>query len=327
MILAGDIGGTKTVLALIENAEAVQRPFREATFPSSQYSSLESIIQEFLAEIDETPTAASFGVAGPVVNGRSQITNLPWIIDATVIQETFNIPRVHLLNDLEAIATAVPHLAADEMTTLNPGQPNPTGAIAIVAPGTGLGEAFLVWDGQRYRAYPTEGGHVSFAPSNHEELDLLLFLQRKYGHVSYERVCSGSGIPNIFDFLADSSNFKNPGWLRRDLALAEDRTPIIFHAALEKKEPIAIAALELFVKILGGEVGNMALKVLATGGVYIGGGIPPRILPLLQRSDFMNFVTQKGRFSGLLSRIPVHVIQNPKAALRGAAYDGLEEFG
>lgn len=326
MILAGDIGGTKTVLALMNNAAEVQRPFREATFPSSHYTSLEEIIQEFLAHLDETPTAASFGVAGPVTNGRSQITNLPWVIDAAAIQETFHIPRVHLLNDLEAIATAVPHLSSDELITLNNGQPNPTGAIAIVAPGTGLGEAFLVWDGQRYRAYPTEGGHVSFAPSNQEELDLLLYLQRKYGHVSYERVCSGSGIPNIFDFLTDSRQYKNPGWLRREISLAEDRTPIIFHAALEKKEPIAVATLELFVKILGGEIGNMALKVLATGGLYIGGGIPPRILPLLQRPEFMNFITNKGRFSGLLSRIPLHIIQNPKAALHGAAYDGLEEF-
>ncbi len=326
MILAGDIGGTKTVLALIADAQGVQRPFREATFPSSQYTALEDVIREFLADIDETPTAASFGVAGPVTNGRSQITNLPWVIDAATIQKTFHIPRVHLLNDLEAIATAVPHLTADELTTLNSGQPNSTGAIAVVAPGTGLGEAFLVWDGQRYRAYPTEGGHVSFAPSNQEELDLLLYLQRKFGHVSYERVCSGSGIPNIFDFLAENHQFKNPGWLRREIALAEDRTPIIFNAALEKKEPIAVATLELFVKILGGEIGNMALKVLATGGVFIGGGIPPRILPLLQRPDFLNFITHKGRFSGLLSRVPIHVIQNPKAALHGAAYDGLEEF-
>ncbi|MCA9933862.1 MAG: glucokinase [Anaerolineales bacterium] len=326
MILAGDIGGTKTVLALISHDAGVQRPFREATFPSSHYTSLAEIIREFLADVPETPTAASFGVAGPVVNGRAVITNLPWVIDAEAISSAFHIPRVNLLNDLEAIATAVPHLTADELATLNTGQPNPTGAIAIVAPGTGLGEAFLVWDGSRYRAYPTEGGHVSFAPANQEELDLLVYLQRKFGHVSYERICSGSGIPNIFDFLSDGRHYKNPGWLRRELAMAEDRTPIIFHAALEKQEPIAIATLELFVKILGGEVGNMALKVLATGGIYIGGGIPPRILPLLQRPEFLSFIAHKGRFSELLSRIPVHVIQNPKAALHGAAYDGLEEF-
>ncbi len=323
MILAGDIGGTKTVLALIDSTAGVQRPLREATFPSTRYASLEAIIQEFLPNLPAPPIAASFGVAGPVVNGRCQITNLPWVIDASSISATFNIPHVHLLNDLEAIATAVPHLPPTELTTLNVGQPQPHGAIAVVAPGTGLGEAFLVWDGSQYRAYPTEGGHVSFAPGNQEELDLLLYLQRKFGHVSYERVCSGSGIPNIFDFLSDGHYYKNPGWLRRELALAEDRTPIIFQAALEKQEPIAIATLELFVKILGGEIGNMALKVLATGGVYIGGGIPPRILPLLQRPEFLGFIANKGRFNGLLSRIPVHVIQSPKAALHGAAYDGL----
>jgi len=326
MILAGDIGGTKTVLALISNDTGVQRPFREKTFPSSHFNSLEEIIRQFLADVSAPPTAASFGVAGPVVNGRSQITNLPWVIDAADISDTFNIPRVRLLNDLEAIATAVPHLSSDELTTLNTGQPDPTGAIAVIAPGTGLGEAFLVWDGSRHRAYPTEGGHVSFAPGNQEELDLLVYVQHKFGHVSYERICSGSGIPNIFDFINDTQNYKNPGWLRRELAMAEDRTPIIFHAALEKQEPIAIATLSLFVKILGGEVGNMALKVLATGGVYIGGGIPPRILPLLQRPEFLGFITHKGRFSELLSRIPIHVIQNPKVALHGAAHDGLEEF-
>ncbi|MCA9959435.1 MAG: glucokinase [Anaerolineales bacterium] len=326
MILAGDIGGTKTVLALFANDGDVQRPLRQTTFPSNKYSSLENIIAEFLAGESEMPVAASFGVAGPVVNGRAAITNLPWVIDAQIISDTFHIPRVHLLNDLEAIATAVPHLAGDELVTLNSGVPNPTGAIAVIAPGTGLGEAFLVWDGQRYRAYPTEGGHVSFAPNNQEELDLLVYLQRKFGHVSYERVCSGSGIPNIFDFLSDGHYYKNPGWLRRDLALAEDRTPIIFHAALEKREPIAVATLELFVKILGGEVGNIALKMLATGGVYIGGGIPPRILPLLQRPEFLGFVAHKGRFSELLSHIPLHVIQNPQVALHGAAHDSLAEF-
>lgn len=326
MILAGDIGGTKTVLALIDEAEGVQRPLREVTFFSNRYASLEQIISEFLADVDEAPVAASFGVAGPVANGRSRITNLPWLIDAAVISETFLIPDVHLLNDLEAIATAVPHLTAEDLTTLNPGQPNPTGAIAVVAPGTGLGEAFLVWDGHRYRAYPTEGGHVSFAPNNKEELDLLVFLQRRFGHVSYERVCSGSGIPNIFDFLEEQRLHKNPGWLRREMALAEDRTPLIFHAALEKQEPIAVATLGLFVKILGGEIGNMALKVLATGGVYIGGGIPPRILPLLQRPEFRGFIAHKGRFSELLTRVPIHVIQNPKVALYGAAYNGLEAF-
>lgn len=326
MILAGDIGGTKTVLALFTHDGGVQKPVRETTFPSNKYTSLEEIIQDFLADIPASPTAATFGVAGPVAKGRAVITNLPWTIDADAISHTFSIPRVHLLNDLEAVATAVPHLAGNELVTLNTGQPDPTGAIGVIAPGTGLGEAFLVWNGKKYQAYPTEGGHVSFAPSNQEELDLLVYLQRKFGHVSYERVCSGSGIPNIFDFLTDSHHYKNPGWLRHELAMAEDRTPIIFMAALEKHEPVAVATLEFFVKILGGEIGNIALKTLATGGVYIGGGIPPRILPLLQRPEFLGFIAHKGRFSELLSRIPVHVIQNPKVALHGAAYHGLQEL-
>lgn len=324
MILAGDIGGTKTVLALISPEAGVEEPVQETVFPSNKYDSLVEIVAEFLEAVRGNPLAASFGVAGPVVHGRAEITNLPWVIDANEIGQQFHIPTVHLLNDLEAVATAVPHLGPHDLVTLNEGKPDPTGAIAVIAPGTGLGEAFLVWDGERHRAYPTEGGHVSFAPGTKQELELLTYLQPRFGHVSFERVCSGIGIGNIYDYMRDSGRYPEPEWLAEKLASVKDRTPVIVEAAQKKETPICRAALDLFIEILGGEAGNIALKVLATGGIYLGGGIPPRIIPDLQRETFLSNLVDKGRFRDLLQDVPVHVILNPKAALYGAAHDGLE---
>lgn len=325
MILAGDIGGTKTVLALFDPVQSVERPLREATFRSSKYTALEEVLQEFLAEESVAVTAATFGVAGPVWHGRSQITNLPWVIDAAAISQAFHIPRVHLLNDLEAIATAVPYLGDNDRVTLQIGQPEPTGVIAVVAPGTGLGEAFLVWNGRRYQAYPTEGGHVSFAPGTDKELEMLRYLQPRFGHVSFERVGSGSGIPNIYDYLRQTGRYVEPDWLQTALTQADDRTPIIFDAALNAQADICVATLELFVRILAGEIGNMALKVMARGGVFLGGGLPPRLLPWLQQPAFREAMSHKGRFQEWLSHIPIHVILHPKVALYGAAYHILQE--
>ena len=324
MILAGDIGGTKTVLALFSAEEGGGRAVREARFASGEYESLEAIVKLFLAGSDVAPDAASFGVAGPVIGRKAKITNLPWVIDADAVGAAFAIPSVRLLNDLEAIATAVPHLARDDLCTLNAGRPEATGTKAVIAPGTGLGMSFLTWSGERYHAHPTEGGHASFAPATPEQAELLTYLARRFGHVSYERVCSGSGIPNLYDYLRFSGGYAEPDWLRKALAEAVDPTPIIVDAALERRAEICVGALDMFVRILGGVVGNMALKVLATGGLYLGGGIPPRILSRLRQPDFLAAVAHKGRFSELLSNIPVHVILDPRAALRGAAYDGLE---
>ncbi len=324
MILAGDIGGTKTILALFDAREGAGRPLVERTFPSAEYESLEAIVGEFLKTSDEAPMAASFGVAGPVLSGRSHTTNLPWIIDADAIGQAFGVPRVRLLNDLQASAMAVPHLGADAVCTLNVGHGDPTGAIGVIAPGTGLGEAFLVWTGQRYQSCPTEGGHASFAPVTHEQLELLDYLEPRFGHVSFERVCSGSGIPNLYDYLSQTGRHEEPDWLADALARASDPTPVIVDAALERKARICVATLDLFVRILGGVCGNLALKVFATGGLYLGGGIPPRILPRLQRGDFLDAICFKGRFRDWVSRIPVHVILDPKAALHGAAWDALE---
>jgi glucokinase len=327
MLLAGDIGGTKTVLALFSAQEDMRdiarHPEMERTYPSQQYQSLELIISEFLQDSPYDITSASFGVAGPVVKGRAQITNLPWVIDADAIGERFGF-RVHLLNDLESIATAVPHLEPGDLITLNEGQAVENGAIGVVAPGTGLGEGFLVWNGTRYSAHPSEGGHTAFGPTTPEQLEMLNYYLPRMGHVSYERVCSGLGIPNIYTFFRETGRHEEPAWLRAQLDEASDPTPVIIKAAVNGEADICVATLRMFMEILGDEAGNLALVVLATGGIYLGGGIPPRILPQLQSGPFMSFFRDKGRFSEMIGRIPVHVIYNPKTALYGAAYDALE---
>lgn len=325
MFLVGDIGGTKTVLALYSRTGGVaDGAVHETRFPSGEYGSLEAIIVEFLDQTRAKPGAACFGVAGPVKGDRAQITNLPWSIDARTIRSAFGIPQVFLLNDLEAIAQAVPHLGANDVHTLNPGAPMPHGTIAVVAPGTGLGTAFLIWTGDRYLACASEGGHAAFSPRNPQQLELLEVLQKQYGHVSFERICSGGDLPNIYDFLRDQGGYLEPDWLRGELAQARDRTPIIVQAALENRADICEATLDIFVHSLGTFIGNLAVTLLPRGGIYLGGGIPPRILDRLRQPDFLGAIADKGRFSGLCASLPVQVIKDPKAALHGAAWFGLD---
>ena len=328
MLLAGDIGGTKINLAIYSPELPLGVPLVEKTFSSARYRNLESLVREFLSEVDLKVKRAAFGVAGPVVGGRVTTTNLPWEIDGEHLRKVLNLSFVHLLNDLEAIAQAIPLLKRRDLHTLNAGRAVKGGAIALIAPGTGLGEAFLTWDGLRYRAHPSEGGHVGFAPANRLEAELLQYLRDRHGfdHVSYERVCSGLGIPTIYAFLKDRGQAEEPAWLAEQLAAAKDRTPVIVSAAVDKKRTceLGVSTLNIFVSILGAEAGNLALKVLATGGVYVGGGIPPRILSALENGRFMEAFVRKGRMSGLLARMPVKVILNPKAALLGAACRGLE---
>jgi glucokinase len=322
MLLAGDIGGTKTVLGIFTAEAGPRCPLVERRYRSDDYASLSSIVAEFVAEQGEIAEAGSFGVAGPVREGRVRVTNLPWEVDGRVLSQTLGGAPVSLLNDLEAVANAVPILQPSDLEIVKPGTRDQRGPIAIIAPGTGLGEAYLFWDGSRYRPVPSEGGHTDFAPSTELELELLDYLQPRLGHVSYERVCSGSGIPNLYAFFRDTGRASEPAWLRKQLAEAEDRTPIIVRAAQEKGVEICQATLELFLSILGSEAGNLVLQVLATGGVFLGGGIPPRILGELKGRTFLESFTRKGRFSNLLEEAPVDVIMNPKAALYGAANYG-----
>jgi glucokinase len=324
LLLAGDIGGTKAALAIYSAERGPRAPLVQSEFPSGKYASLGAVVREFLTSTNLTVGRARFAVAGPVLAGRSQVTNLPWLLSETDLQAELQLDSVHLVNDLEAIADAMTMLGPKDLHTLNPGEAAPGGARAVIAPGTGLGEAFLIWDGSRYGAYPSEGGHADFAPSSEQQAGLLVNLLNRYGHVSVERVCSGPGLVHIYQYLRDSNPAAESDQLARALAASESQPPLIGEAALRAPaDPLARAAVEMLVAILGAEAGNLALKVLSTGGVYLAGGIPQRILPVLEEGRFLRAFTAKGRFHELLSRMPVYVVAL-HAALLGAAHRGLE---
>jgi glucokinase len=329
LLLAGDIGGTKTALAIYAPDDGPRSPLVEATFPSADYESLEALAREFLAKMRLPVDRASFGVAGPVSDGKSKATNLPWTIDETRLREELGLDSARLLNDLEAVAHATPFLGPGDLHPLQAGEADPEGALAVIAPGTGLGEAFLTREGTGFRAHPSEGGHTDFAPANELEMGLLRYLADRFGHASYERVSSGRGFPNVYYYLKESGHAEETPPFAEELAAAKDPTPVIMKAALdpENPDPLSAAALDLFVSVLGARAGNLALTVLATGGVFVGGGIPPRILPVLERGGFVEAFRRKGRFSELMEKVPVNVILNKQVALVGAACYGLETYG
>jgi glucokinase len=320
--LAGDIGGTKTRLALFSPAAVPRRPLERDSYLSQEFPSLEEIVRLFLGDKQCRLTGASFGVAGPIMAGRAKVTNLSWVVDAASLSQAIGGIKVNLINDLHSIASAIPYLKPDELELLIPGKPDPHGAIGVIAPGTGLGEGFLVWDGEKYQPCPSEGGHASFGPQTSLQLELLNYLDDFFGHVSYERVCSGMGIINLYNFLREAKGMPAPGWLDEQLQEVKDPTPVIAKAALENKSEICSETMGLFVSILGSEAGNLALKVLATGGIYLGGGIPRRILPLLRGENFHTAFTDKGRFTRMLHDVPVYVITHPYVGVFGAACYG-----
>jgi glucokinase len=324
-LLAGDIGGTKTILALFSLEKGPSQPLFEVSYQSNAYSGLDAIIKDFFSQASATAATACFGVAGPVRDGRAIITNLPWQPDTRMLQASHDFSEAILINDLVATGYAIPHLSQSDLYIVNEGIHTTNGGIGIIAPGTGLGEAIFTWEGSRYIPVPSEGGHSDFAPTSEIEIELLTFLNKRYGHVSYDRICSGRGLPGIYDFIKSHFQIVEPDWLTEKLASSEDRTPIIVNAALDDSKhcEICIKTLQMFVSILGAEAGNLALKGLTTGGMYVGGGIPPRILPFIQKEIFMTSFNNKGRMSYLLNDIPVKVILNPKAALIGAASVGL----
>lgn len=317
--LAGDIGGTKTVLALFTHEHGPHQSSEREVFPSQDYSSLTEIVQTYLTGKSVHIRGAGFGIAGPVSQGRAIVTNLPWIIESSTLSEALEGSPVWLLNDLLSIAHAMPYLSPADLHTLKTGVHQNHGALGVVAPGTGLGEGFLVWDGERYQAHPSEGGHTNFGPATQDELDLLAYLLPKLGHVSWERVCSGIGIPNLYAFWREARQLEEPAWLKEAIAAATDPVPVIVQAGVEGKAEICVKTLELFTTILASEAGNLALKILATGGIFIGGGIPPRILSKIDPQQFQHAFTNKGRFSEILARIPAYVIMKPDTALFGVA--------
>jgi glucokinase len=265
---------------------------------------------------------AVFGVAGPVMQGEASVTNLPWMIREATLQEAFGLEMATLLNDLEATAHGIPHLTADDVFPLNDATPR-SGTKAVIAPGTGLGEAVLLFQGGHYHVLPSEGGHADFGPTNLLELELLRSLMGKFGHVSYERVCSGKGIPNIYRYLKENHFAEELPEVAEVLRRAADPTPIIVQKAMAGACELSMATLNTFVSILGAEAGNLALRVVATGGLYLGGGIPPKILSKLRDGTFLAAFVNKGRFAEMLSHIPVYVILNEETALLGAAAYGL----
>jgi glucokinase len=317
MILAGDVGGTKVHLALYDFINGQLKYNRDERYPAKDYAGLEEIVREFLG--GDQPSSACFGVPGPVRDGRLRLTNLPWTLDSRELAHNLKIDHVFLINDLEANGYGVAELKADQIYTLSEGDASQIGNRALIAAGTGLGEGILIWNGRSHTPYPSEGGHVDYAPRNEDEIDLLRYLKQKYnGRISFERVVAGMGMTNIYEFLRDVRGVEEPSWLADRIA-AEDPNAVITELALAGKSEICEKTLDMFVSAYGAEAGNLALKVLSIGGLYIGGGIAPRILDKLKDGTFMRAFTDKGRLSQLLINMPVRVILESRAALLGAA--------
>ena len=318
MILAGDVGGTNTRLAFLESQAGRPVPAVIEVFPSKEYAGLEEILPQFLARHAHPVEAAAFGIAGPVRNGRCKTPNLPWVVDANTLAATLGLEQVELVNDLEANAHGISILGDQDFAVLNPTDGDATGNRVLISAGTGLGQAGLICGPDGYQPFASEGGHADFAPRNETEIELLRYLLTKFDHVSYERVLSGPGLRNIYTFFRDTGRAGEPAWLAQEMEQNEPPRIIAEHA-LNDTSPLCVLALEQFVSIYGAEAGNLALKAMATGGVYIGGGIAPKILPKLKESRFLEAFSGKGRLSKLLEAIPVRVILNDKTALLGAA--------
>ncbi len=324
MILAGDIGGTKTVLALYRQQAGKLEKTQEEVFKSQEFPLFDQVLTRFLEnKKDEKIEALCIGVAGPIKGGRCETTNLPWVLDEKELGEKLGIKKVKLLNDLEAAAYGMLFLPEHEMVEINKKAPPPQKAnIVVIAAGTGLGEALLIWNGQAYIPVASEGGHTDLAPQTDQEIELLRYLRSELGHVSYERVLSGPGIFNIYKFLRDTSSIKEPDWLKEKLK-SGDPSSTISQIGLAQEHELCTRTLHMFVSLYGAEAGNMVLKTLAVGGVYIGGGIAPKILDKLGDGTFMKAFLDKGRYTKLLSDISVKVSLNSRAPLIGAAHYAL----
>jgi glucokinase len=317
VILAGDIGGTHTRLAIF--GDPAGTPEQLQTFSSQEHAGLGDIVAQYCTGLDRQPAVACFGVAGPVLDGVGRITNLPWTVDAAALAQQLGV-RTWVINDLEANAHGVAVMPAASLVTLHAGAPEPMGNRAIIAAGTGLGEAGLYWNGSDHLPFACEGGHASFAPGTPREDELLVWLRAKYGgHVSWERAVSGMGIVNLHDFLRERAGQPDPDWIA---AAKRDGDPgaAISQAGLAGTDPICVETMDWFVELYGAEAGNLALKIMATGGLYVGGGIAPRIMEKMRNGRFVEAFLAKGRMrTTVMEKIPVHVILDDHAALRGSA--------
>jgi glucokinase len=318
MILAGDIGGTNARLAYFQPQNGRFQLVSERVFPSRDHRGLGEIVTQFLDESGTRPEAACFGIAGPVRNGRVETSNLPWVIEQSVLANQIHLAATLLINDLEASAWGIGALGIEDLVTLNPGAGSVAGNQAVVAPGTGVGEAGLFWDGSRHHVFACEGGHTDFAPRGELQIELLRFLATKFGHVSYERILSGPGLVNVYEFLCASGCGKESAELSAAME-AGDPAAAISQAALTGKDSLAGKALDLWIAVYGAETSNLGLKIMSTGGLFLAGGISPKILPKLKGSLFMEVFLDKGRMRPLVEAMPVHVVTNEKAGLLGAA--------
>jgi glucokinase len=325
MILAGDVGGTKTILALYSAQQGVSTCIKKQQYPSHQYACFADLLTAFLGDIPpQNIKAASIGVAGPIVNGDCHATNLPWHLKKSALCQQLQIDKVSLLNDLEATAWGVLKLSADNFVELNPEAEQRPGHVAILAAGTGLGESLCCWDGERYHIMPSEGGHVDFAPSTEQEINLLRFLIQRYsGHVSYERVVSGMGLVNIYHFLKHSGFAAEQPEIAQKMAQG-DPAAVIGEVGITLSDALCTETLRLFCRLYGAQAGNLALTSLPYGGVFLAGGIAAKILPFIIRGDFMQGFLDKGRYHAVLQKIPVKICTNPEAALIGAARHALQ---
>jgi glucokinase len=318
MILAGDIGGTNARLAYFQPKNGHFELVSERVFPSREHHELGEIVTRFLDESGTRPEAACFGIAGPVRNGRVETSNLPWVIEQSILAKQIHLPATLLINDLEASAWGIGALTKEDLVTLNVGGGTIAGNQAVVAPGTGLGEAGLFWDGARHHVFACEGGHTDFAPHGELQIELLRYLMNRFGHVSYERILSGPGLVNVYEFLRDSGCGKESAELTAAMKVS-DPAAEISRAALSGTDSLATKALDIWIAVYGAEASNLALKILAVGGLFLAGGITPKILPKLTGPHFMEAFLAKGRLRPLVEAVPVHVVMNEKAGLLGAA--------
>ena len=327
MLIAGDIGGTKTDLAIFLREAGPHAPIAELRVRSADYPSLEEVVKELLANTQVKVDSACFAAAWPVIEERAKMTNLPWVIDENSLAQELNLDKesIHVMNDLEAIARAVPILRPNDVVTINNGKAIAQGTIAVIAPGTGLGESFLTSDGSRYQAHSSEGGHSDFAPCDERQVRLFEYMFTKFDHVSYGRVCSGLGIPNLYRFLRDVEGIPEDPEVGKQVATTGDPSFVIIDQAVDpaNKSELCAATIDLFASILASEAGNLAMKVLATGGVYLAGGASVHCLEVIKKPEFIRRFKQKGRLTDLLECIPVQVVVSP-AGLAGAAAYGLE---
>ena len=315
-VLAGDVGGTKTNIALYKIDKGVFTLQRQQRYVSKDHRSLEDIIHDFSG--DALPDRICAAVAGPVIKGKSKLTNLSWTLDCEAMSASLQRP-VSFINDLEATAYGLAGLKEEERALIAPGDAGAEGNIAILAPGTGLGEAGLYWDGQAYHPFATEGGHSDFAPRTDMDLELFKYLRGQFGHVSWERVVSGMGIKTLYQFCTHARKEKAPDWLVQRME-KEDPAAVISEAAMKREDPVCAEVMDLFVRFLATEASSLVLKMMATGGLYLAGGIPPKILPLIQNENWEKNFDNNGRMHDLSEKVPVYVVLNDKMALMGAAY-------